>query len=150
MGRKWLFRNTVALFLSIVMVLTCLPFDLVAEASEYLGECCYCGGAVYEGWDCKCGMEGLHHCEDWDCYMENHCMNCGYGCGDEMSNLGGVDGGWCPIGGQGSHCMYCLLEEEGFKECPTCGEEFSAYGTSTRKYCSHACYISGRFHGGAK
>lgn len=124
MGRKWLFRNTVASFLSIVMVLTCLPFDLVAEASEYLGECCYCGGAVYEGWDCKCGMEGLHHCEEWDCYMENHCMNCGYGCGDEMSNLGGVDGGWCPIGGQGSHCMNCLLEEEGFKECPTCGEEF--------------------------
>ena len=34
--------------------------------------------------------------------------------------------------------------------CPTCGEEFSAYGTSNRKYCSHACYISGRFHGGAK
>ena len=34
--------------------------------------------------------------------------------------------------------------------CPTCGEEFSAYGTSSRKYCSHACYIEGRFHGGAK
>ena len=34
--------------------------------------------------------------------------------------------------------------------CPTCGEEFSAYGTSSRKYCSHACYISGRFHGGAQ
>ena len=34
--------------------------------------------------------------------------------------------------------------------CPTCGEEFSAYGTSGRKYCSHSCYISGRFHGGAK
>ena len=34
--------------------------------------------------------------------------------------------------------------------CPTCGEEFSAYGTSSRKYCSHACYINGRFHGGAQ
>lgn len=32
--------------------------------------------------------------------------------------------------------------------CPTCGEEFSAYGTSSRKYCSHACYINGRFHSG--
>ena len=32
--------------------------------------------------------------------------------------------------------------------CPTCGEEFSAYGTSNRKYCSHACYINGRFHSG--
>jgi hypothetical protein len=33
--------------------------------------------------------------------------------------------------------------------CPTCGEEFSVYGTSGRKYCSHACYIAGRFRGGA-
>lgn len=32
--------------------------------------------------------------------------------------------------------------------CPTCGEEFSAYGTFSRKYCSHACYINGRFHSG--
>ncbi len=34
--------------------------------------------------------------------------------------------------------------------CPTCGEEFSVYGNSKRKYCSHACYIAGRFYGGAK
>ena len=32
--------------------------------------------------------------------------------------------------------------------CPTCGKHFSAYGNSRRKYCSHACYIAGRFRGG--
>ena len=33
--------------------------------------------------------------------------------------------------------------------CQSCGEEFTAYGTDNRKYCSHACYISARFRGGA-
>ena len=33
--------------------------------------------------------------------------------------------------------------------CPHCGNPFSAYGNSKRKYCSHACYISDRFGGGA-
>ena len=33
--------------------------------------------------------------------------------------------------------------------CPHCGKSFSAYGNSKRKYCSHACYISDRFGGGA-
>lgn len=34
--------------------------------------------------------------------------------------------------------------------CPNCGVSFSAYGNSKRKYCSHQCYISARFNGGAK
>ena len=33
--------------------------------------------------------------------------------------------------------------------CTHCGKLFTAYGTATRKYCSHACYISHRFKGGA-
>lgn len=33
--------------------------------------------------------------------------------------------------------------------CPHCGKPFSAYGNSKRKYCSHVCYISDRFGGGA-
>jgi len=33
--------------------------------------------------------------------------------------------------------------------CPHCGKPFSAYGNAKRKYCSHACYISDRFGGGA-
>ncbi len=33
--------------------------------------------------------------------------------------------------------------------CPACGRSFTAYGNSHRKYCSHACYISFRFKGGA-
>ncbi|MCD8299571.1 MAG: helix-turn-helix domain-containing protein [Clostridiales bacterium] len=32
--------------------------------------------------------------------------------------------------------------------CPTCGKEFTAYGNSHRKYCSHECYITARFKGG--
>ena len=32
--------------------------------------------------------------------------------------------------------------------CAACGEPFFAYENSERKYCSHSCYISGRFHGG--
>ena len=29
--------------------------------------------------------------------------------------------------------------------CAYCGQPFSAYGNSNRKYCSHACYIADRF-----
>ena len=29
--------------------------------------------------------------------------------------------------------------------CSGCGEEFTAYGNTHRKYCSHACYIASRF-----
>ena len=34
-----------------------------------------------------------------------------------------------------------------FKEyiCPTCNTKFKVYGNTTRKYCSHACYIKARF-----
>lgn len=32
--------------------------------------------------------------------------------------------------------------------CAACGEAFFAYENSDRKYCSHNCYILGRFHGG--
>ena len=33
--------------------------------------------------------------------------------------------------------------------CETCGYSFTAYGNQHRKYCSHDCYIAGRFKGGA-
>jgi len=29
--------------------------------------------------------------------------------------------------------------------CPSCHEEFAAYGNKNRKYCSHDCYINTRF-----
>jgi endogenous inhibitor of DNA gyrase (YacG/DUF329 family) len=29
--------------------------------------------------------------------------------------------------------------------CACCGQEFTAYGNQTRKYCSHKCYIADRF-----
>ena len=32
--------------------------------------------------------------------------------------------------------------------CTSCGEPFTAYGNSKRKYCSHSCYINHRFGGG--
>ena len=31
--------------------------------------------------------------------------------------------------------------------CAHCGKPFTAYGNRSRKYCSHACYIAGRFGG---
>ena len=31
--------------------------------------------------------------------------------------------------------------------CAHCGKSFTAYGNSHRKYCSHKCYIAGRFGG---
>lgn len=34
--------------------------------------------------------------------------------------------------------------------CPTCGKPFSVYGNAKRKYCSHACYVIGRFGAVAK
>ncbi len=33
--------------------------------------------------------------------------------------------------------------------CACCGKEFTAYGNSHRKYCSHQCYITARFKAGA-
>lgn len=32
--------------------------------------------------------------------------------------------------------------------CANCNVSFTAYGNSTRKYCSHQCYIHHRFKGG--
>ena len=32
--------------------------------------------------------------------------------------------------------------------CTYCGKDFSAYKHEHRKYCSHACYVADRFHGG--
>jgi endogenous inhibitor of DNA gyrase (YacG/DUF329 family) len=34
--------------------------------------------------------------------------------------------------------------------CAACGKNFTAYGNKSRKYCSHACYISTRYGGGEK
>ena len=31
--------------------------------------------------------------------------------------------------------------------CASCGKPFTAYGNAGRKYCSHACYIAGRYGG---
>ena len=32
-------------------------------------------------------------------------------------------------------------------KCACCGKEFTAYGNSHRKYCSHQCYIKARYGG---
>lgn len=32
--------------------------------------------------------------------------------------------------------------------CANCGKAFMVYGNSHRKYCSHECYVTGRFGGG--
>ena len=31
--------------------------------------------------------------------------------------------------------------------CPVCHKEFSVYGNAKRKYCSHQCYVEGRYGG---
>ena len=43
-----------------------------------------------------------------------------------------------------------LVKHRGDRQviCGHCGKPFSANKNSTRKYCSHACYIADRFHGG--
>lgn len=33
--------------------------------------------------------------------------------------------------------------------CAACGKTFMDYANKNRKYCSHACYIDGRYKGGA-
>lgn len=33
-------------------------------------------------------------------------------------------------------------------ECAYCHKAFTAYGNSTRKYCSHECYVNDRYGGG--
>lgn len=32
--------------------------------------------------------------------------------------------------------------------CANCGKPFTAYGNSSRKYCSHLCYVNDRFKDG--
>lgn len=34
--------------------------------------------------------------------------------------------------------------------CPVCDKPFSVYGDAKRKYCSHDCYVIGRFGNGTK
>jgi len=34
--------------------------------------------------------------------------------------------------------------------CKYCGDNFTAYGNQTRKFCNHACYVASRFGAGAK
>lgn len=43
-----------------------------------------------------------------------------------------------------------LVKHRGGRQiiCGHCGSEFSVNQNSTRKYCSHNCYIADRFHGG--
>lgn len=35
------------------------------------------------------------------------------------------------------------------RTCIKCGKDFTVYGSSTKKYCSHKCYVAFRFGGGA-
>ena len=43
-----------------------------------------------------------------------------------------------------------LVKHRGDRQiiCAHCGKVFGATENSTRKYCSHGCYIADRFHGG--
>ena len=43
-----------------------------------------------------------------------------------------------------------LVKHRGNRQviCGHCGSVFSVNQNSTRKYCSHSCYIADRFHGG--
>lgn len=43
-----------------------------------------------------------------------------------------------------------LVKHRGDRQviCGHCGKPFGVNKNSTRKYCSHACYIADRFHGG--
>lgn len=43
-----------------------------------------------------------------------------------------------------------LVKHRGDRQtiCGHCGQTFSVSKNSTRKYCSHTCYIADRFHGG--
>ena len=49
-----------------------------------------------------------------------------------------------------THSEYVRKKAFYFKNCKFCGMEFAAYGNSTRKYCSHECYIKDRFGNGGK
>ena len=35
-------------------------------------------------------------------------------------------------------------------KCHCCGRRFTAYGSASRKYCSHQCYVADRFKGGKR
>lgn len=48
-----------------------------------------------------------------------------------------------------SHPQPLMTTDKFHYTCTHCGKLFTAYGTATRKYCSHACYISHRFKGSA-
>ena len=47
-----------------------------------------------------------------------------------------------------SHKELVLRKSVHTFSCSNCGEEFSAYGDSHRKFCCHECYIEYRFRGG--
>ena len=129
-------------------MLSCLfgsihPDELVvALASEYVGECEYCGGAVWEEYECDCGYDGLHHGDGFGCYEDYHCPECGRGCGEEQGILVNGEDGWCPIGGQGSHCIGCATEDDPYFICDFCGDEHCTlcFGGSWDEWGCETCY----------
>ena len=49
---------------------------------------------------------------------------------------------YCRRNGLSSEALEQSLPESA---CENCGKPFSVYGNAKRKYCSHVCYVKGRF-----
>lgn len=51
----------------------------------------------------------------------------------------------CRVEWWNTHPEFVVKKAIYHMKCLHCGTEFESYGNKTRKYCSHACYISARF-----
>ena len=97
-------QKLLSFLLCCVLVLGMLP--TTAHAWEVESYCDFCGGFIADDWICDCG-EGDHCSEESDridCYIANHCIECGKGVG---AGFICSDCGMCvDCGGE---CDICLL-----------------------------------------
>ncbi|MGN0164553.1 MAG: hypothetical protein ACI39R_00075 [Lachnospiraceae bacterium] len=145
MKAKKKLRSLLSLLLCLVMVMGMLPTTVLAWEVE--SECEFCGGFIADDWICDCG-EG-DHCSEFsdrsDCYLANHCIECGKGVGSEFicSDCGMcVDcGGECDLGIDAcGYCLRCHLEYG--EACPECGKCVIDDPEEICDYCGQ-CYECG-------
>ena len=99
-------KRILSLILCLVMVLSLLPIQAVADEGS---ECAHCSHYHYGDYVCEDCRLCSDECSNSDCWYETHCKNCG-GCYMKADN-------WCDECGW---CQDCMDNEAHCKDCGRC------------------------------
>ena len=113
-------KRILSILLSLVMVLTLLPTQVIADEAS---ECAHCSHIHWGSYVCEdCGLCS-DECSNSDCWYETHCKNCGacYMKADDWCD----ECGWCKdCMDNEAHCKdcgRCFLGESKDDLCENCG-----------------------------